>query len=979
MGPMEYARYYLIELAKAKKEGKPFALPLLEKEWYWTSDCGQFFIFPKLPFPIKKVFRDGAQEPETPGSSNDDDDAKYHRLSLNMGCGTSFMEEWAKANSYIFEQESTTLVNEGSSGNDSLKQRSPPQGLTQITSIEEVEDDKSSEPSARGSKESSKSSDFGDTTDYEKYPELRPLLDRLENLAPLPILTNDSSDEISSSTESVKETTAQEQAPKEQLPRAPIQTHESTLLQLIGEPRGRDPETSSIYSQDSVKTVIPAGVQAQESASPEDAHMPSLFVGRRRPFEGHPPARMQEASVAPLPSTTPTSSPSSQDRTLGNSSSPDAPASSPLAAKSKLNIAAPGPWKASAAHARARHEPLIGSGSPAKSSTPPQKVLGREDTAQVAPLRLHERPIKRRSSIPEGVAFETLKAQLAKLSEVPFPEVEHLTYVDPDDSARPAPLRPSAPRVPNHATGSSWGSSSHGPPSPSPRGFSQGKIRPSGSSRRPDHSPTIPGFEPHPQPAAHILAMDLAGGRQYGEATSQSSKCHGHRDPFPHHRLAPSTDLMSEKARGKQPEYALTSSSGSSTQPLSEKARGKLPATSHSTRGSESSNEPMSQKKPTKLNLYAHHPYPSLDFSHKQTVAEQLRGRQPSHAFSQASINKTTHSSTSDDGSKSVFYMEKARARDATVLPKIAAPQNPPPVQGDVGSPMSPSGRPKHIPIVPDPNKYLESPPQPVRRLHTPIVIEGYPAPNLKFDPAEEMKRLAQAAERAGDTSEGKDAEEQEPPRSAGSAIANFFRRPFKGTLPKTPTTPSKPWNPFEDNAPQPPSKSTWVEGQQDDGGERDARKAFFKAKAGDPSSTTIASSSQASGTVERAVYPVETYPWPVVRDRSRSRPRVSAETFAKNVQQKASRKGMSSRANEPAEDTPPVPPLPSTYRATRPSNLALDLASTRPTEAIEAAALSGTIGRLRRQKSEEPSRAAGESSLRAAFKLGPKKSGEQK
>jgi hypothetical protein len=477
--------------------------------------------------------------------------------------------------------------------------------------------------------------------------------------------------------------------------------------------------------------------------------------------------------------------------------------------------------------------------------------------------------------------------------------------------------------------------------------------------------------------------MDLIGSPELSETGLPPFVFQDSHDPFfsQQQTNVSTAEQMSEKARGKQPEHAFSHSSGSPAQPVTEKARGKLPEGYHSSSGSKSSSGSTG---PPKMNLYAHQLRANLYPSPNETTREKLMPTPASLAW--ASRGMVTRPSTTNDGSKSVFNMEKSQERDGTVLPTMNEPQSSHPAQADLApgtssmSPVSPSGRPKHIPIVIDPNKYLKSPPKPERRLYTPIVVEGFPAPNLRFDHAKEMKEMAEAAERVADISEEKSTQDPTTPRSAGSSFYNFIRRPFKGTLPKTPTTPAKTWSPFDDNSPQPPSKSTWVEGQKDNGEERAARKDFFKAKVGDPSSTTIVSSSQASGTIDRTAYPVETYPWPIVsRDRSRSRPRVTEDTFAKPVSHNASHEGMPSRTNELAEGPPPVPPLPSAYRATRPFNLALDLATCPPTEAIEAAAPSGTMSRLRRQKSEEPSRAAGEISLRGAFKFGPKKSSDQK
>ncbi|KPM38435.1 hypothetical protein AK830_g8137 [Neonectria ditissima] len=80
--------------------------------------------------------------------------------------------------------------------------------------------------------------------------------------------------------------------------------------------------------------------------------------------------------------------------------------------------------------------------------------------------------------------------------------------------------------------------------------------------------------------------------------------------------------------------------------------------------------------------------------------------------------------------------------------------------------------------------------------------------------------------------------EPKEPtaPRTPSATIGSLFRKRVRslhgGATPKTPTTPSTHWRPFEEEEPEPPCSITWMSGQGEDKVEKKERAVYFREKA---------------------------------------------------------------------------------------------------------------------------------------------------
>lgn len=820
-------RCYFIHKEACKRNDVPFPFPPLTKRWVFTS-CNTFIVIPSLS-PVEKKVSDirSASAPVT--ASIDPDATAFHRLSLNLGTLEPLMPAFSDL---LRSAESTTLVGEGTSNNMDSEKLEPPvfPYVNEQGRWRNIDDFRSKCGSDR-------------EPDYKKYPDLTPLLS-LESTSP-----NDSIKTAFRVTEG-----------GDCKSESPGSAH-------------HDAETSSFYSQDGDKSVLAAA-----TSKPLHLHLSShegLATASETPRPvpertGNAVADEKFPAHQLLATPSPSSSSCVGDKILGSPSSPSAPAASPLATKSALHSMSDSTGRRKfSSHSRTRHEPLTGPNSPVLDMSLPKNTSVDDESLKVAPLRLTERKLKRRSSISEGQIAQ-LRAQLQGKIRVP-PEDDIFT-----GEPQPAGLLHSAARIDPKAP-----NVSHTPCSSIVfSDFAKGRARAA------ELPPAFPGFERRFTPIAKAVTKS--------QLSPRKQSAYGSSDlPFP--RL-----------------------------------------------GKTWSSEQVSDDKVGKHSLYD----------------------QPPPHFTQPARGDSSYST---GGERSAFSLDKGRSSGQTVLPrlggssKVMLPTKEPVFSASLPSP-NPSGRPKHRPIV-------------VKEYEQPALEQS---PALASVPAGELRQGTRDAVPQPQTTAGKGghkSSKSEGSRSASTAIADFFSwRKRKGSKPNVKNTrpPSTAWNPFERAFPEPPSSSEWVTGEAENDVEKNQRATFFKAKVSEE-----AAMSPSSKTADRGTYAVETLPR--ARDRSRSRPRVTAESFASSLQHKFSRETFTSRRTESTDRLPPLPPLPSTYRSVRPANTERDLSHDPPTNALEAASSAAAMasqGRARRFASQDQAYTASESSLRGIFLRSGKKSG---
>lgn len=733
-------RSYFIHQTLCRESGARFPFPPLTKRWVFTKN-NQFILVPSLSIaPNLEKSADFASDSFSP--SIDPENVAFRRLSLNLSTFDPLMPDLTD---FTQSTDSTTLIGEGISKNMESKAHSS----RRFPSVDEQGKWKNLGDF--------KSKTDNPGTDDDRYSDLRPLLS-LERA--------DSN--------------------KSTMTAFRVAHEDPTATAEVSSSDQHDAEASSVYSQDGERNTLPASnsraLTIRLSSKDELLKLPDEST-----FTLHETgtAAKSEKCSAQIAFTTPQQSSNAADTTLGSPSSPDAPVASPLATKSSL----PTGRGKSSGHARTRHEPLSGPNSPAldMSILRNYDIAAVDDSLRVAPLRLKDRKMKRRSSISEGQIAQ-LRAQLR--GEIKPP---------PDDSIYP--LDPQSPTVPRFGAQTDFQSLNimHTPsPSIVSSSFHKGNLLSDfpGFERRFTPIQEAPAKEPSPRKNTSYGASDLA---------------------FPRLDSSWSSEMLSESKTSSRLAYDLPS-----------------PA--------------------------------------------QFAQRAPENPF--ATVTGASAFNLDKERPLLPRLSGSSRAHLATKEPSfgVAPPQSP-----------NPSGKAKHLPIVVKGYEY------PTRENH----------PKLTFDPAAEMNQLARDAVPAPAASTtaataGHKSSKSEGIRSTSNAVAEFFswrKRKVNPTV-KDPRPPSLAWNPFERLAPEPPSASAWVHGEDEDEDEKEQRATFFRAQAS-------GQASPAKKTAERGAYAVGTLP----RDRAQGRPRVTAETFAPGLQHKFSKENVAVRAAESA--VPPVPPLP--------------------------------------------------------------------
>lgn len=183
-------------------------------------------------------------------------------------------------------------------------------------------------------------------------------------------------------------------------------------------------------------------------------------------------------------------------------------------------------------HARLRHEQLSGSPSPAALDARfPRDFSAADETLRVAPLRLAERKLKRRSSIAEGHIAQ-LRAQLR--GEIPVPPEENI--FPPSPTPEPATLQRSAAHINLLSlAGESPHVSSSASPGPSSE-YARGRAR---AAELPS---AFPGFERRWTPIQEAVAKD--------QLSPRSKNPYGASDlPFPQLNMTWSPERSESKKK----------------------------------------------------------------------------------------------------------------------------------------------------------------------------------------------------------------------------------------------------------------------------------------------------------------------------------------------------------------------------------------------------------------------------------------------
>lgn len=238
-------------------------------------------------------------------------------------------------------------------------------------------------------------------------------------------------------------------------------------------------------------------------------------------------------------------------------------------------------------HARLRHEQLSGPSSPAFDARFPRDFTTPDESLRVAPLRLAERKLKRRSSISEGQIAQ-LRAQLR--GEIKVPPEENI--FPPSPTLEPATLQRSTAHVnlPSLADKPSHVSSA----SPVPSEYARGKAR---AAELPS---AFPGFERRWTPIQESVAENQLPLRKNPYGASDH--------PFPQLNLTWSPERSENKK--KKPGVLLARDEPS---PLF-----KEPSLGHARNASSQSAFDLEKKRPTERTLL-----PRLESSYTRLATKE--------------------------------------------------------------------------------------------------------------------------------------------------------------------------------------------------------------------------------------------------------------------------------------------------------------------------------------------------------------------